>query len=163
MPTAVDNFLYDDIAHQLEAVNKPQEHRYFYAQRYNPPDNKHPYGSILPLTEEFFGPRNLTLLILSKPYTIDPVQLAQAVETIKRNYEKWSKYKVLIWVDMVLATRMADAGDDQFYSDMQDFADEVEAFCTQMKDYGITYQGTLLEGKDAAYFQTHIDEFYGST
>jgi hypothetical protein len=156
----VDNLFYEDIAKELESKNKPKPHQYFYAQKYLPPDNTHPFGSILPLTDEFFGPRNLTLLILSKPYQFEPTLLQQAKDRIKKNYEKWSKYRVMIWVDMVLALKMADAGDDDYYSDMQDFANNVEQFCTEMKPYGITYMGLLLDGKDAAFFQQFIDEFY---
>lgn len=160
MPTTVDNKFYEDIATELESKYKPKLHKYFYSQKYIPPEGSHPFGSILPLTDEFFGPKNLTLLILSKPYQTSETLMTEAVNRIKTNYQKWSKYKVLIWVDMVLALRLTDAGDTDYYDNMQEFAGKVSSFCDQLKDFGVTYMGTLVEPKGANFFQAYIDDFY---
>lgn len=160
MPTVEDNFFYQDIAAGLEAKNKPQIHKYFYSQKYIPQDNKTPFGSILPLVDDFFGPKNLTLLILSKPYQIDDTLLAAQILRFQNNYKKWSVYKVMIWIDMVLAIKMLNDGDHDFYNNMQDFSNTIQGICDQLKDYGFNYMGQLLDGKDANYFQPYIDDFY---
>lgn len=157
-----DNFFYRDIAADLESKNKPKLHQYFYAQNFVPEDGTQPFGGILPLTDQFFGPKNLTLLILSKPYRSSDDLIKLAAEKIKQTYKIWTRYEVKIWIDMVLAQRMADEGDPSFYTDMEEFAGKVEAFCNELKDFGMSYMGTLTDGKDAAFFQTYIDEFYAT-
>ena len=161
MPT-LDNLFYEEIGNALEQryVNRTSPHEYFFAQKYDRITAGHPFSSVLPLTDEFFGPRNLTLLIVSRPYDMEPTIIADVKTRIKLLYSQWSKYKVLVWVDMTLALQMSDAGDTDFYDKMQTLSEQLIDFCLEMQNYGFTFVEQLLEGKDANYFSTYIDPFW---
>lgn len=160
MPT-VNNDFYKEIGTSLEQQNNTKVHEYLYSQNYLKVDAAHPFDPITPLVEEFFGPRNLTLLIVSKKYELPNAFSTVALDKIKRTYPVWSKYKVYIWVDLVLALRILDAsGNNTYYNAMLSLATQLEQICVDMKDYGFEWKGTLSEGKDAAYFQQYINAFY---
>lgn len=162
MPT-VDNNFYKDIGTALEQSYKGRVHQYLYSQNYVRDNAEHPFYPILPLTDNFFGPKNLTLLIVSKRYTLPNVPASVALNTIKNLYSKWSKFQVYIWVDLVLAQRILDESDDDtYYNDMVSMSEQLELICTDMTDYGFVWKGTLTEGKDASYFKPYIDDFYSS-
>lgn len=160
MPT-VNNDFYKEIGASLETHYKGRIHDYLYSQNYLREDAIHPFDPVTPLTEEFFGPKNLTLLIVSKKYTLPNATASFALDKIKKTYELWSEYKVYVWVDLVLALRaLEESDDDTLYNDMLTMAGQLEQICVEMSDYGFEWKGTLSEGKDAAYFQQFIDPFY---
>ncbi len=161
MPT-VDNLFYEEIADALDAQNPIRLHKYFYSQKYLKDEAPTPFDPIAPLTADFYGPKVLTILVVSKPYDFPEEPTSAILNRIIDNYENWDLYEVHIWVDLVLAMRILDAsGDDNYYNRMQETATALETICnTTMTDYGFKYKGTLSDGKDAAFFQTYIDEFY---
>jgi hypothetical protein len=158
MPT-VDNFLYKEIASSLDKLYPKKNHKYFYSQNYVA-SKFQPLASVVPLYEEFWGPKVLTILILSQRYDFTTGIMSIHKDKIRTGYKNWVKYKVLIWVDMTLANKVSEAGDPEYPVDMFGVIDAVDALCEEMEPYGFVYMGELNEGVDANFFKQHIDAFY---
>lgn len=158
MPT-VNNLFYKEIGDSLEKLYTNGHHKYFYAQNYVGSLNQ-PLASVVPLYEEFWGPKVLTLLILSSRYEFDTDITTLHKDRIRAGYKSWVKYKVKIWVDMVLADRVSEAGDPEYPVDMFGVIDAVDSLCEEMEPYGFEYMGELTAGVDANYFKQYIDDFY---
>jgi hypothetical protein len=115
---------------------------------------------VLPLEgiDKFFGPRVLTILILSKNYgwkedefTWPPEKLAEQILRVKELYAKWSEYKVHIYLDK-----------SQFDPEQMDMVEaSVIEMCHDLKDYGYTYKGELPDEADETFFKQELDLFYG--
>lgn len=164
----VNNDFYQDIGVSLVEKNNKKNHKYLYQQRQT---ITNPLSPVDPLVKEFFGPRVLSLVILSKNYgwtngtfNWPQAEIDSSIQRIKDAFPNWVKYKVLFWIDYVLANKIVEATPLSAYrSQMDEVATKIEQICMQMGDYGFQYKGKLETGVNETYFQPFVDTFYSES
>lgn len=163
---AVDNNFYNEIGDKLNLVYKDKPHKYFTHQRYYPIEDF--LEPVTPMFEEFYGPKVMTILVLSRPYAwLNPDESSwpnPVVEASKQRiiaaYKKWVQYKVLVWADYTLALRIfEDNPGDNFVTRMNYTIAVFYDFFAELEPYGFKYMGPLDTQVEAEYFQPYIDDF----
>jgi len=161
----VNNNFYTEIANSLQNSNNKLSHRYMYGEHQSPTS---PLDSVVPLYTTFWGPKVLSIVILSKNYGFPAGVLAwpqstidDQLDTIRTAYTNWTQYKVFFYVDFVLANKIMDATPTSDYlNQMYVVKDKIVDICAEMGDFGFEYKEDLLEGKDQTFFQPLIDKFW---
>jgi hypothetical protein len=161
----VNNLFYQEVGRALVNKNTGKCHKYIMTQKV---DITNPLACVDPLYKDFYGPRVLNLVVLSKNYgwsggvlSWPEPEISSTLLRIKDSFANWTEFKTLIWVDMVLSNRiMAATPTSAYRTQMDQVATNIENICMEMGDYGFTYKGLLETGVDESYFQTFVDDFW---
>ncbi len=161
----VNNDFYTSTSNTLVKNNNNQNHRYLTGIH---TQGNSPLDPVVPLYTEFFGPRVLSIVIISKNYGFETGTFNWPTETINTQkkviqdaFVSWVQYKVYFYIDFVLSTRIMDATPTSKYREQMDqVKDKITALCAEMGDFGFEYKEDLEEGKDESYFQPLIDDFW---
>ncbi len=146
-----------------EDLKKNYNNRYFTTQPFNSVSDGF-LAPVLPTEgiEEFFGPKVLTVLVLSRLYgwvgeTFDwpPAKLAEQIARIKKLYSTWSEYKVHIYIDTSLIHL-----DGDYATKLGITSGAIESMCSDLSEYGFKYMGDLPESPDWKVFKDEFDAIY---
>lgn len=145
----------------------PEKDKYYngYAQ-----STGNPLANVYPTLEEFYGPRVLHILIISRNYGWDnhvftwpPTGYQDAIDKIIAGYDQWSKYKLLVYGDQGLIDKIqasSDPGKAVLIAEIQQTLSRIQDDCTTYKDYGFEWKGMVPKEADYSFFSEVIREFY---
>lgn len=160
------NDLWPDIGDALNQRYRRSEKspRYFHRQRFDRTTFLQP---ATPYNEVFFGTKVYHIIIVGKPYDVEDSTFLESIneskEIIRRNFYKFQRYWVDIWIDAILAAQVAEeAPDDDLGDSMATVATFCQELCEEMSDCGFLYQGelTLESNPNADFFDAYIQDFW---
>lgn len=129
---------------------------------YERSEEENPLALLVPKVDQFFGPKILNIFIVGQPYEWPHVDLEAAKTKHKELFEKFTKYKTLIWMDFnIVNLVMADSPASNFRDQMIETEGHIEDLCEELADFGFEYMGRIETAVEASYFQEYLDTFYG--
>jgi hypothetical protein len=159
----VNNLWLQDVGAALEVKNPNGKHQYLYSQVYVNTATGSPFESLIPKVSTFYGPRVLTLQVISRAYVWNDAYVATELERFKQMFGNWDEFKAYFWIDYTIASQVdAINSNTQYTTKMNTVKGKVIAACAEMADFGWVYKGDITSGVEASFFQPFIDEFWKS-
>lgn len=137
---------------------------YFHREEYTDPNGDF-LRPVTPLFDKFFGPRVLSILIISENYGYDQdgnfnwPDLSASKNKIKSCFELWSKYEVWFYLDFYTINLVEDENPG-YFDQMINVESEIITLCEEMKDFGFVYKGKLETKPEPNFFTQLIDDWY---
>jgi hypothetical protein len=161
--------IWKDIGVKLRDVDYPK--RYVTPENYkkaNPLENL----VVPPDIEKFFGTKTCNLFIASRPYgwskgsgnwteSWPPEGFDESVARHKQTYKQFARYETHIWTDFYLVSIVEGFNPDTRLREMMEAVEgHLEAVCTELADYGFTYEGRIEDAIESNFFASIIDAFW---
>lgn len=155
------NDYYQGVGTTLEGLNNLSNHKYMYSQSYTTTTTGNPFENLIPEDTNFWGPKVLTLQILSKVYPWNQTYIDAELNRFIEIYLNWERFEAKFWIDRVPANVVDAINANTEYNDLLDELEtHLVATCNTMEDYNWVFMGNLTNQVSAEYFQEYIDAFY---
>jgi hypothetical protein len=171
MPSYTNGMQWQSIG-QAQAANFEFDHAENYYDIYTQV-SKNPLFNVSPLTDNFFGPRILNILIITQLYgwngevfSWPPEGYLDSINKIIDNYEQWSKYNLFIYGDQGLIDKIAASADPDkvnLINKLEQTFAKLESECGKYAEYGFVWKGRVPKDADYTYFSEVLNDFYNES
>lgn len=163
--------LWADIGTGLKTISYPK--RYITPERFTHETDPNPLANlvVLPDIPEFFATKVCNIFIVGVPYgwKLDgsewveewpPPNYLDAVQRHKDTFERFTKYETHVWMDMYIVQQVMDANPDSNFENMMNATKaNIEGMCSELAEYGFTYEGEFTSAVERNFFHEIIDAF----